>query len=290
MFDPNFIWFYLCFVAVPQIAWSARVNATASDGKVIISGNHNEVVVSTDRDNKIALAKIKSSLESVKKSNEELFSRVQNISQRLSAQESQTNNYALHFTRKSTSDYVTTLGMPSLKAVTVCLWMKSSDKGNEGTPLSYAVSESKHYNELLFLDYKKFRFFIGNEERKTAVSANDGQWHQICATWENSAGSWKMYKDGKVAASGKGLKTGHVIRGGGVLILGQEQDSLGGSFSANQCFIGELTGVNIWNHVINEQEINHMIKSCLRGVGNVFQWSDFKSHVKGSVRSIKPSC
>ena len=56
---------------------------------MIISGNHNEVVVSTDRDNKIALAKIKSSLESVKKSNEELFSRVQNISQRLSALESQ---------------------------------------------------------------------------------------------------------------------------------------------------------------------------------------------------------
>ena len=89
MFDPNFIWFYMCFVAVPQIAWSARVNATASDGKVIISGNHNEVVVSTDRDNKIALAKIKRRLESLEKSNEELFSRVQNISQRLSALESQ---------------------------------------------------------------------------------------------------------------------------------------------------------------------------------------------------------
>ena len=81
-----------------------------------------------------------------------------------------------------------------------------------------------------------------------------------------------------------------MIRGGGVLILGQEQDSLGGSFDANQCFIGELTGVNIWNQVINEQQINHMSKSCLRGVGNVFQWSDFKFHVKGSVRSIKPSC
>ena len=81
-----------------------------------------------------------------------------------------------------------------------------------------------------------------------------------------------------------------MIRGGGVLILGQEQDSLGGSFDASQCFIGELTGVNIWNHVINEQEINHMTKSCLRWVGNVFQWSDFKSHVKGSVRSIKTSC
>ena len=89
MFDPNFLWFYLCFVAVPQIAWSARVNTTASDGKVIISRNDNEVVVSTDRDNKIALAKIKRRLESLEKSNEELFSRVQNISQRLSALESQ---------------------------------------------------------------------------------------------------------------------------------------------------------------------------------------------------------
>ena len=66
---------------------------TTSGGKVIISGNHNEVVVSTDRDNKISLAKIKSSLESVKKSNSELFSQVQDISQRLSALESQGTNF-----------------------------------------------------------------------------------------------------------------------------------------------------------------------------------------------------
>ena len=93
MFDQNFVLFYLCLVAVPQIAWSARVNTTASDGKVIISGNHNEVVVSTDRDNRISLAKIKSSLESVNKTNTELFSQVQAISQRLSALESQGRNF-----------------------------------------------------------------------------------------------------------------------------------------------------------------------------------------------------
>ena len=95
MFDPNLIWFYLCFVAVPQIAWFARVNTTvtASDGKVIISGDHNAVVVSTDRADKFALAKIKSGLESVKKSNVELFSRIQAISHRLSVQESQGTNF-----------------------------------------------------------------------------------------------------------------------------------------------------------------------------------------------------
>ena len=60
---------------------------------MIISGDHNEVVVSTDRANKNTLAKIKSSLESVKRSNAELFSRVQAISQRLSILESQGTNF-----------------------------------------------------------------------------------------------------------------------------------------------------------------------------------------------------
>ena len=50
--------------------------------------------------------------------------------------------------------------MPSLKAVTVCLWMKSSDNG---TPLSYAVSGSD--NELLLYNYKKFDFGVGKNGR-----------------------------------------------------------------------------------------------------------------------------
>ena len=45
----------------------------------------------------------------------------------------------------------------------------------------------------------------------TSVSTNDGKWHHICYAWENTAGSWKLYKDGKVAASGKGLKTGKIF-------------------------------------------------------------------------------
>ncbi len=84
--------------------------------------------------------------------------------------------------------------------------------------------------------------------------------------------------------------TGYVIRGGGALVLGQEQDSVGGSFEASQSFIGEMTGVNIWDHVIKDKEITRMSKSCHTGVGNVFQWSDFKAHLKGSVKITNPSC
>ena len=77
-----------------------------------------------------------------------------------------------------------------------------------------------------------------------------------------------------------------MIRGGEALVLGQEQDSEGGTFNANQSFMGEMAGVNIWNHVIKDQEIMPMSKSCLTGEGNVYQWRDFKAHVKGSVQII----
>ena len=47
--------------------------------------------------------------------------------------------------------------------------------------------------------------------RATSVSAIDGKWHHICATWENTAGSWKLYKDGVVVELGQGLQKGTQI-------------------------------------------------------------------------------
>ena len=83
---------------------------------------------------------------------------------------------------------------------------------------------------------------------------------------------------------------GQVIRGGGVLVLGHDQDSIGGRIQASQSFIGEMTGINIWDHVITDQEIMRISKFCLTWVGNVFQWRDFKANLKGSMQIIKPSC
>ena len=77
--------------------------------------------------------------------------------------------YALLFPRKGTSDYVMTRGMSSLKAVTACLWMKTADTGNAGTPLSYAVSG--RYNELLLFDYNNFLLFLGNSHRYKHVQS-----------------------------------------------------------------------------------------------------------------------
>ena len=126
--------------------------------------------------------------------------------------------------------------------------------------------------------------------RSTSVSATDGKWHQICVSWENTAGSWKFYKDGDVKAQGAALKTGHVIKSGGSLLLGVEQDSLGGDFEPVESFKGMLTNINVWDHVLSAEKIHSLSKSCRSGEGNVLKWStDFINGLEGKTKVVIPS-
>ena len=84
MLAPNSICFYLSFLAVPQMILSTRVNTTSSDGKIFISGDHNEVVVSMARETKIALSEIKSRLESMEKNDQELTTKLQVLDDHIS--------------------------------------------------------------------------------------------------------------------------------------------------------------------------------------------------------------
>lgn len=128
-----------------------------------------------------------------------------------------------------------------------------------------------------------------NSCRATGVSANDGQWHQICATWENVNGEWKFYKDGEEKKTGTGLKIGYAIKAEGSLVLGQEQDSLEGGFQANQSFQGSLTNVNVWSHVLPPSTIKELSGCCRAGEGNVYMWEDFIHAIKGNPHLVIPS-
>lgn len=77
---------------------------------------------------------------------------------------------------------------------------------------------------------------------------------------------------------GSGFKKGYTIRHGGTLVLGQDQDSVGGGFDATQSFQGMLSNVNLWDHVLSPTQIKEMSTSCLLdewNAGNVYKWRDF---------------
>ena len=66
----------LIFVVVCQGASSTPVNKTTADGKVFITGDHNEAILSTSQETKKALAEIKSKLDSVNEKDEKFAARI----------------------------------------------------------------------------------------------------------------------------------------------------------------------------------------------------------------------
>ena len=140
----------------------------------------------------------------------------------------------------------------------------------------------------LFQHYLALLFFI-NSLRKIRRSVNDDYWHHVCATWENTAGSWNFYIDGERVANGEDFETGHVIKSNGIVILGQDQDNYGGGFQQVQSFKGEMYGVNMWNKALSTSEILHMSKNCSNGVGNYLRWKDFATGLHRNVSIVNPT-
>ena len=136
-------------------------------------------------------------------------------------------------------------------------------------------------NVLSFKVNKPWSLLFSHCSRLVHESANDGRWHHICVTWQNSDGVYQFCKDGALHTHTRGLRKGYTIQGGGSLVLGQEQDSVGGGFDSSQSFQGSLTNVNVWSYVLSASLIKSMSKSCHSGVGNVYRWSDFIHGVKG---------
>ncbi|KAM7432555.1 biological adhesion [Porites harrisoni] len=93
------------------------------------------------------------------------------------------DNYALQFSRiLGASGYVIIRDFPNLVALTVCFWMKTEDKENDGTPFSYSTSGTS--NELLLYNYRNFQLFIHNQKRyvyvysKVNIQGIERKYHQ----------------------------------------------------------------------------------------------------------------
>lgn len=120
----------------------------------------------------------------------------------------------------------------------------------------------------------------------------DGEWHHVCIVWKNKKGSWKFFVDGAITDSGSNFQAGHVIRGGGVVIIGQVQNFAPGDpsgFQYSQGFVGRITGMNLWDFIPPQDEVLRMSQTCSMEIGNVLQWLDFENNYHCNVILENPS-
>ncbi|XP_075773598.1 neuronal pentraxin-1-like [Pelodiscus sinensis] len=171
-------------------------------------------------------------------------------------------------------------------AFTVCLWLKSGSAPGVGTPFSYSVPGQA--NELVLIEWgnNPMELLINDKAATLPLAIHDAKWHHICVTWSTRDGVWESYQDGVRRGSGESLAPWHPIKPGGIFILGQEQDTLGGRFDATQAFIGELADFNVWSHVLAPGEVYQLATCAGHARGDLVAWAEGAVELHGGVAKL----
>ncbi|MEQ2187331.1 hypothetical protein GOODEAATRI_003599 [Goodea atripinnis] len=168
-------------------------------------------------------------------------------------------------------------------ALTLCLWMKAGTGPGLGTPFSYSAPGQA--NELVLIEWgnNPIELLIDDKAVTLPLSLSDGKWHHVCVTWTTREGQWEAYQDGVQRGSGTNLSPWHSIKPGGVFILGQEQDTLGGRFDASQSYVGEMSDLHMWSHALSAADIYSLASCGTHLRGDVIDWSESEVELHGGV-------
>uniref|UniRef100_H3DLF7 Si:dkey-14o18.2 n=2 Tax=Tetraodon nigroviridis TaxID=99883 RepID=H3DLF7_TETNG len=173
-------------------------------------------------------------------------------------------------------------------ALTICLWVKPGSGPGLGTPFSYAVPGQA--NELVLIEWggNPMELLISDEVKAVTlpVTMTDGKWHHVCVTWSTRDGAWEVYQDGVRKGSGQNLAPWHAIKAGGVFILGQEQDTMGGRFDVTQSFTGQLSDLQFWSRVLTTNEIHKQATCASHLTGDVVSWAEESVELHGGLAEL----
>ena len=196
--------------------------------------------------------------------------------------------------------------IPTLTTFTSCHWEKLSYFAKRSNTIwSYcylASNENRNMNCIQLYSmgdtssyYRKMVYALwidGAGHKGLDIQVNVGlfrhrAWNHVCVIYSNLDNSCSIYFNGKL--SGRTLFDALPIFPGSksvkehAFILGQEPDSMRGSFSAGQAFYGSISEFNFWNESIKEKIIMKMAAGTHFEKGNVISWKKENFIFKGLV-------
>uniref|UniRef100_A0A665W214 Pentraxin 3, long b n=1 Tax=Echeneis naucrates TaxID=173247 RepID=A0A665W214_ECHNA len=191
------------------------------------------------------------------------------------------NEMALLFPMRSRRIYTSVIpDVPlSIASFTVCLWAKPTTVANKTVLFSYGNRRNPYEIQLL-LSQTTALFTIGGEAHLVEARGvvKQGEWIHLCGAWSSNQGLATLWAGGKKVASTPGVAEGHVLPDGGSLQLGQERNGccpVSARFDPKLAFAGKMTGVNMWDRVLSEEEISQLALQKSEGFvqrGNVVAW------------------
>uniref|UniRef100_A0AAY5K7Y1 Pentraxin (PTX) domain-containing protein n=1 Tax=Esox lucius TaxID=8010 RepID=A0AAY5K7Y1_ESOLU len=196
----------------------------------------------------------------------------------------------LVFTEETDNSYVELLPQKnlSMQAFTLCMRLATELASDEREIILFAY-RTVDFDELNVWREANSTYILYLQGSIDGVSFHLPELNtfqtNLCVTWESKSGLTAFHVDGKRSVR-KMYKQGNIVQPGGRVILGQDPDSLLGSFDINQCFVGEIRDVNMWDYVLSDSMIGALHGGKLFPKGNIFDWDTVKLQVNGIDKEI----
>ncbi|XP_042371703.1 adhesion G-protein coupled receptor D2 isoform X2 [Plectropomus leopardus] len=207
---------------------------------------------------------------------------------------SSTETLILEFNERSNRKHARLLHtFPSMDSVTVCTRLRFNPNCS-GISAVFSYSIQSYINEFQLRvnliqgrSVKLALLVHGIHGSYVEAFDHDDSWHSVCVSWSQNGGRWSLFADGLVVSRDDRLSS-NSIGPNGLFIIGQEQDTFGGSFKRDESFSGSITELHIWDRVLNSSEIYTMEKLCSPvSSGLVFKWSEAAMKIDPSLTQLR---
>lgn len=142
-------------------------------------------------------------------------------------------------------------------AITIIYYFNSVlDNNGSGGPISIL---GKGYNSQFFsggagnnsdITFYSYINFSAAGITSTGGSFFDGNWHQVCITWDSADGIFKIYKDGVLNNSSSTPTFGSISTVAEPLVIGDDNQ-----YDQGKCY-GAIKHVRIYNRALSQSEIS----------------------------------
>ncbi|XP_069474540.1 pentraxin-related protein PTX3 [Ambystoma mexicanum] len=146
----------------------------------------------------------------------------------------------------------------TLHDFTACIWVKVTDALDKTIVYSYGTKRNP-YEIQFYLSHQSAVFIVGTDENKVVAEnvTSPMEWSHFCNSWSSQDGTASVWVNGDLKSQSSEIAQGHVIPDKGIMQLGQEKNGccVGGGFDELLSFSGKVTGFNVWDRVLSEEEI-----------------------------------
>ncbi|XP_048582741.1 uncharacterized protein LOC5513116 isoform X3 [Nematostella vectensis] len=182
----------------------------------------------------------------------------------------------------------------ALNHMSMCLWFNASRDNSLHTLVS--IAETSDYNALIVMTVDSGRVIKIHKHNKevritTPYNLHSMDWYHICVTVNGVNGTIELFLNGESILAANNSEWMRPFTGQLSAVFGQEQESYGAGFQANQRFSGRMSRLNIWSYIVSRRTIRELSTKCATCLGgNLLAWRNVISDIHAGASLVRSSC